>query len=72
MVARYQPGDNLTSYPNLDYINAPSLRGLKETLDSIRLPFKIISIYFDGKNHCAWLSLTRKLIKTNKNQGELQ
>lgn len=68
MVARYYVGDNLSSYPNLDFLIAPDQKRLKEILDSIRLPFKIVAIYHDGKNHCAWVSLTRKLIKLNENK----
>jgi len=59
-------GENLTSYPNLNFLLSESLEGLRHDLSQIRLPHKILSFYFDGKNHVAWVSTTRPLKKSNK------
>lgn len=60
-------GDNLSSYPNLDFLEADNPKDLKVQLDQIRLPFKIISMYSTGRRHYAWVSLT-KPIQKKKNQ----
>jgi len=56
-------GDNLTSYPNLEHFSADDPKGLKDQLDQIRLPYKIISIYASGVRHVAWVSLTNPIVK---------
>lgn len=60
-------GDNLSTYPNLDFLEADSPTELKSQLDQIRLPFKIIAMYSTGRRHYAWVSLT-KPIQKKKNQ----
>lgn len=62
-------GDNLSSYPNLDFLTARSPQELKDQLDQIRLPFKIIAIYSVGGSHVAWISLTKKIIKKEISNG---
>jgi len=61
-------GTNLSSYPHLDVFKARSAEELKVTLDSIRLPYKIVSIYAQGNIHYAWVSLTRKVNKKTKGE----
>jgi len=56
-------GDNLSSYPNLNFLEGKSPQDLKEQLDQIRLPYKIISIYMAGSRHIAWVSLTKQIKK---------
>jgi len=62
-------GDNLTSYPNLDFIEGKSPQELKDLLTQIRLPHKIISIYAMGTRHIAWITISRPIKKIN-NKGE--
>lgn len=59
-------GDNLTSYPNLDFLEANGPVQLKEQLDQIRLPYKIIAIYAAGSRHYAWVTLTKPITKVKK------
>ena len=63
-------GDNLSSYPYLNFLEGKSAEDLKDQLVQIRLPFKIISIYSVGLRHYAWVSLTKQIKKIkqeNKN-----
>ena len=59
-------GENLSSYPNLDFLIGSSPEELKKQLDQIRLPFKILALYAQGGNHVAWVSLSRQLIKKKR------
>jgi hypothetical protein len=68
----FDPGDNLSNYPHIDFLKANSAEALQEALKLIRLPFRIITIYHDGKNHVAWVSPVRplrKIIRKEKQNG---
>ena len=61
-------GDNLSSYPNLEFLESSDALELKNQMDQIRLPYKIISIYALGGRHYAWVSLTRPIQKVLVNE----
>jgi hypothetical protein len=50
--------DNLSNHRNLDFLVGIDAADLKRQLDSIKLPFKILSIYGQGNRHYAWVILT--------------
>lgn len=60
-------GDNLTTYPNLETLSAKTAESLRALLVQIRLPYKILSVWSDGKKHYCLLTSSRKLkiIKEN-------
>ncbi len=64
-------GDNLSSYPNIEFLTADSPEGLKRQLDQITLPYRIVSIYSQGVKHVAWLSLTAPIKKVTKQKEEI-
>lgn len=55
---------NLSGYQNLEFIISGSLETLRDKLDLIKIPFKVINVYHDGKNHVAWILPDRKLPKS--------
>ena len=61
-------GTNLSNYPHLEVLQARSAADLKAQLIQIRLPYKILSIYAVGSMHFAWVSLTRKIRKMEKEE----
>lgn len=54
-------GDNLSNYGYLETLSAQKAEGLRDMLNQIKLPFKIVSIWSDGKRHYCLISTTRKL-----------
>ena len=53
--------NSLNPHKNIAVIKAQSPMGLRNKLLFISVPFGIIQIYHDGKNHIAWISPDRKL-----------
>lgn len=64
-------GENLTTYPNLTILSAETAEGLHSQLRQLRLPYKILQIYSDGKKHFCFLTSSRKVniekIRRNSN-----
>lgn len=56
-------GTNLSNHPNLEFLEADGPTQLLEQIRQIRLPFKIISIYSNGRRHYAWVDLTQPIKK---------
>lgn len=54
-------GQNLTTYPNLTVLSADDAEGLRMQLRQLRLPYKIVQIYSDGKKHFCFLTTSRKI-----------
>lgn len=54
---------------NLENISAESSDALRIKLRRINVPHGIISIYFDGKNHVAWVKTDRPF--SNKLRAKL-
>jgi hypothetical protein len=40
---------------NVDVLSAKSAEALRDLIKSLKMEVSIISIYFDGKNHLAWV-----------------
>jgi hypothetical protein len=60
-------GDNLSNYPNVDFIETTDANELKSLLMAIRYPYRILAIYSLGQRHYAWLAPSRPItIKTTK------
>jgi hypothetical protein len=57
---------SLKSYHNLEFLTDKTPEGLKKQLQSINLPYKILSIYSVNSSHIAWISLTRPIKKIKK------
>jgi hypothetical protein len=64
-------GDNLTSYPNLEFFTGSSPEDLEKQFKQIRLPFQIVAIYAQGGNHVAWLSLAKPIRKKKVKKDSL-
>lgn len=60
-------GDNLTSYPNLETLSADTGEGLRDLLVQIRLPFKVLQVWSDGKQHFCLITTSRKLRLVKEN-----
>jgi hypothetical protein len=69
-----QVGNELTNYPNIDFIEAKSADEVKGLLSQIRMPYHIISMYSVGGLHYVWLSVSRpikKVIEKKKSEETL-
>ena len=53
----------------VDYLEAPNPVELRELIRSIKLPNTILTIYWDGKNHVAWINAGREFQKRRLNHG---
>jgi hypothetical protein len=54
---------SLTTYPNLEVLEALSAEDLRKQLIQIYLPYKIIALYAVGVKHYAWISTTKPVNK---------
>lgn len=54
---------SLSSHRNIEVIKSQSSRGLRNKLQFIKTPYGIIEIYFDGTDHCAWITPDRPLTR---------
>jgi hypothetical protein len=59
-------GENLSGYKTLEFLTGKTPDELKEQLLSIKLPYKIVSIYAVGSSHIAWIVPTVQLKKITK------
>lgn len=59
-------GDNLSFYQCLEFFEASTPDKLKSILDSIRIPFKIVSMYSIGGKHIVWVNSERKIKKVKE------
>lgn len=62
--------DSLNTYENLNYLESASAEELKNMIQSIKLPSKIISIYALGSRHYAWVQTNSKIVKENKKSSK--
>ena len=58
---------NLNGFSNLTYLEASTPSELEKMIKSIRVPLGLITIYFDGTKHIAWVRGNfKKKIKKEK------
>lgn len=54
--------ENLNHYgTTLEYLQAASPSALQALIKKIKLPTRIVAIYFDGKTHVAWIVTEAKI-----------
>ena len=61
-------GLSLNQYKNMTVLESASSQGLLKMIQSIRCPVQLIQVYFDGKNHIAWIVTEKRLIKKIKQE----
>lgn len=61
-------GENLSTYQNMQTLESKTARGLDDILNSIKMPFTIVSRYYGGGKHFCTITSIRpiKLIKRVK------
>lgn len=52
---------SVNPHQNIEVITSQSSRGLRNKLRFLSTPFGIVNIYFDGKEHVAYISPDRRL-----------
>ncbi len=59
--------DNLNHYgTTLEYLEGKSPGDLQALIKKVRLPTRILTIYFDGTNHVAWMVTEAKFNRKGK------
>lgn len=59
-------GLSLNQYKNMVVLESESSQGLLDKIQSIRCAVQVVQIYFDGKNHIAWIVTEKKLVRKIK------
>lgn len=62
---------NMNPYDGLQFLTSRSTEGLKDQLDQIKFPIKIIAIYSSGNQHVCWFLSQRKIKKKTENKSAL-
>lgn len=66
---KLQLGTQLNTHPYLEFFQARTPDELKLQLRSVPGPYRLITLYWDGSNHVAWISPERKVFKVTKAKG---
>jgi hypothetical protein len=61
-------GFNFNKFKNGIVLESESSQGLLRMIQEIRCPVEVIQIYFDGKNHIAFIVSEKKLIRKIKQE----
>lgn len=59
---------NFNNYANLDFLSAKTPEELRALIVKWRGQLRVVSLYFDGQNHIAWVQTNFPMKKT-KIQG---